>query len=775
MMRTDSLLNKRTWYDLGLKIDKSIIITIIMGFFLARANVLNKLTPFGIAFLSAYIITKHLNIPILLSVLIGTFTLQGSKGMSYILAYLLIYVFFALFKEERSFSLLKASLVAALIFTVSRVVGVLLGRTIFIYDLFIVLFEGIIVFTMTYIFSFSLPIEKPGGMIFNNEKVICSFITLALALSGIKNTVIFGIAIKNLISIVIILYLSYGYGGFLGGTTGIILGMVAYISQPEMPFLIGIFGIAGLLAGIFKDLGRYGSALGFLLGNGIISFYINGLGTSFLNLKEVAIAILLFLISASKINIMISEIFAMDSDLRKGYTQKKDEVVVKKLNRMVDLFNNLSTTFKESAEERDFHSTGEVYSMVDCIANSICTDCYKYENCWERNYYNTYQNFFNLVGLVEIKGVDNQTVFSEGRKFCIRPEVILQSIDRSVERLKLNHNWQLKLRDNRLLLSEQLDGVSKVIKNITTDIYTNPTFNKDIEENLYKDLKNSRIDVKDVAVMQIGEEDFEVFIDLNTPVQVESKLKFIVSESLGFPVVSDTSFNSISNKKQRFKLIRSNRFSAITKTATIPNSESKISGDSFTFGEIENTHYSALSDGMGIGRKASEESKVAISLLERLMEANVDKDIILKTINSVLRAKSNNEMFTTLDISFIDLYLGKLQMIKTGAPATFIKKKDRVEIINSGTLPVGILKDIDFNLYEEYIEDGDIIIMMSDGVLDANRDIDNAEAWMKDIIMNIKSINPQIIANEILKNAKGMVSNTRDDMTVLVTKVWKNI
>ncbi len=240
-------------------------------------------------------------------------------------------------------------------------------------------------------------------------------------------------------------------------------------------------------------------------------------------------------------------------------------------------------------------------------------------------------------------------------------------------------------------------------------------------------------------------------------------------------MASDTSFNSLSSKRQRFKLLKSNRFSAITKMATMGNSENKISGDNFTFGEIDNIHYSALSDGMGIGRKANEESKVAISLLEKLMEANIDKDIILKTINSVLRTKSNDEIFTTLDLSFIDLYLGKLQMIKTGAPATFIKKKDRVEIINSRTLPVGILKEIDFNLYEEYIEDGDIIIMVSDGVLDANRYIDNSEVWLKDIITKIDSINPQVIANEIIKEASNVVLNTRDDMTVLVTKVWKNI
>lgn len=774
MMRTDSLTTKKNWYELGLRINKGTIIILLMGFFLARANILNNLTPFGFAFLSAYIIIKGANLPLLLSILVGTLTLQGLKGSSYALSYLLVYGIFTFIKDE-NYSLLKSILIAAVIFVFSRSIGVITGGTLFVYDLFIIGFEGVVVFTMSYIFSFSIPIEKAGGLSVNNEKTICSFITLALALSGINNMFIFGLGIKNLVSITIILFLSYNQGAFFGGTSGIILGMVAYISNPEMPFIIGIFGVAGLLGGVFKDLGKSGSALGFLLGNGIMSFYINGLGTSFLSYKEIIISILLFLLGTKELNLKILEIFTMDSSLRKDYTQKRDEIVVKKLNRMTDLFTNLSITFKESAEEKDCHSSTEVYSLVDGVVNGVCTSCSNYEKCWKWNYYNSYQNFFNLVGLVEIKGTENEFVYLEAKKFCIRDEEVISSIDRAVENLKSTHSWEMKLKENRLLLSEQLEGVSKVIENITQDIYSKPLFNEDLEQSLYKELKNNRIDVKEVSVAQIGQEDFEIFVDLNTPVKGESRLKGIVSQSLGFPVVGDNNIISSRDQKQRFKLLRHNRFDAMTKVATMANSENKVSGDSYTFGEIENTHFSALSDGMGIGRKAKEESKIAISLLERLMEANIDKNLTLKTINSVLRAKSNEEMFTTLDLAFIDLYSGKLQMIKTGAPSTFIKKKDRVELISSRNLPVGLLKDIDFNIYEEYIEDGDIIIMMSDGALDANGDVGNAEIWMKDIIMNISSISPQAIANEIIKKAQNGISNTKDDMTVLVTKVWKHV
>lgn len=774
MMRMDSLTNKRDLYKEGLRINKDILIALIIGFLLARANVLNKLTPFGYAFLASYIIIKGANVPLLISVVISTCIFQGFNGVGYIGACIFLYSYFTIIIKEKSYSLIIASLVATTIFACSRILGICIDKTVFIYDIFMALFESIVVFTMIYVFSFSVPIDQIKGTNFTNEKIVCSFIILALTLAGINNISIFDIGLKNLFSISMILCLSYNQGVFIGGTTGIILGMIAYISEPEMPFIIGIFGISGILAGIFKDLGKSGCAIGFLLGNGIISFYINGLGTSFLNTKELILGIILFLIIANKFDTKIIEAFSINLNTKKDYIKKRDEIVIRKLDRMVELFNNLSATFKESAEEREMHSTGEVYGVVDCIANNVCKDCYKCEKCWGTNYYGTYQNLFNLVGLVEMKTGEDNAVYEEAKKCCVRYGEIIDVIDRTVDKLKLNHGWKLKLKENRLLLSEQLESVGRIIEDLTANIYSNSSFNDEVEQNLYKELKNNRIDIREVSVTQIGQEDFEIFIDLNSSIQEKNKLKDMVSKCLGFPVVSDTNFRE-NGKTHRFKLIRQNRFSAITKMANMPNSEGRICGDSFTFGEIENTHFSAISDGMGIGRKASEESKVAISLLERLMDANVDKNLTLRTINSVLRAKSNEEIFTTLDLSFIDLYSGKLQMIKTGSPATFIKKKDRVDVINANTLPVGILKDVDFNIYEEYIEDGDIIIMLSDGVLEANRGIDNTESWMKNIITNIDSLNPQTIAREILKEANKVISNDRDDMTVLVTKVWKNV
>lgn len=760
MIKIDTLVNKGDFHSLKL-LEKKTVFLGLVAFILGRAVLFNNLTPFAYAFLTAFIITEGLSLTILVGALGSAVNIHGFKEVSYLLANISVFGFFAFKKNQKDYTQIKAISLGTIIFFGFRAFGLLTSKNLFFYDVIMIIFEAAVVFTATYLFSSKI-------------SNISTIMVMALALAGLKDAAFFGIQIKNAISIFTVLVVAYNQGAFFGGGVGLILGMAAYISHPEMPFILSILGVVGLLSGIFRDLGKSGAILGLLLGNGIISFYINRLGTSFLSVREILLAALFFTFMPRNMGSKINQLFSLDLSIDKEYNLKKDEVAIKKINRMADLFYNLSQTFKETANERDYHYTSEIYGLVDGIANEVCSRCYRYDTCWKGNYYNTYNNFFNLIGLVETKGIEEST-YSATYKFCSRPKEILDMVDRAVERLKLEKSWKIKLNENRLLLSEQLKGFGNVMEAIAKDIYGRPSFDEDMEKDLLGQLKNSRIDVKSLSVAVTPQSNYDIFVDLNKPGQSVEKIKDTMSSYLGSTVICHSSPKDTQKKQLRFKLIRENRYSAATKAALGVNSENKISGDSYTFGETENTHYAVISDGMGVGRRAKDESKTAISLLEKLMEADIDKDLALKTINSVLRARSNGEIFATLDICFVDLYSGKIQMIKTGAPATFIKKGNKVEIINSSSLPVGMLEEVDFNIYEGYIGDGDMIIMMSDGVLEAYGSAELGEEKVRSAISHIDIVNPQAMASAIIKMAKAQGAAAKDDMTVLVTKVWKNI
>lgn len=776
MINTESISAKR---NIGLKIDYEKLLVVIAGFLLSRVDILDGFTPFGLAFLGSFLIMKNKSMTLLLSIVLGVFTLKGLKGIDYYLILGISYLVFTKIEGVKRFSLLKSSGLLSLIFLLIKMGSLFFINELFIYDIFLIGFESVLVFSMTYVFSFSFPIGDIRNTNMHGEKLICSFITLGLIISGVGSLQIFSISLKNIISIILLIYLSYKHGVIVGASSGVIIGLMAYISQTEMPFIIAILGLSGLFAGVFKDLGKSGSILGFILGNGIISYYINNLGTSFLNYREILISSLGFLILSSLVKIDLGELFTENSKIKRDYYERKNKMVLDSLDHTVELFNSLSDTFKRSFQNKDIYPKTQVYDLINEVSNKTCKNCTSYNKCWKEEYHTRYNDILNMIALVEGNMQDSQGLEIIAGEFCINEKSLIDHIRDEYKIFKINRNWNLKLIEQRQLLSEQLKGVGLVINNISKEIYKEPVFKEELEEELIKELKNMRINIEDLSAAQIGKDDLEVLIilkeDISSMEEVED-IRSILSENIGCNMTCNYTYGNVISKDRRLKFNKAKKFSTLTKVASIANTENGISGDNLSYGEVNTTSYMAISDGMGTGNLANKESGIAIELLEKLVETDLDRDIIIKTLNSVLRTKSNEELFTTLDLGFIDLYTGKCQILKTGSPATFIKKKDRVVLVDSTSLPIGILENVDFNIYEEYLDDGDIVIMMSDGILDSNREVERGELWMKELIEKMSIQSPEIMAKEILDLGKLMSGEEiRDDMTVVVTKVLKRI
>lgn len=774
-----SLRERKTYQKMIFK--KSFLLVGALGFFISKAGIIKGLTPFGISFLTASMGTSF-SLVSFLSVLFGTISSNGLNKYNYIIAAGLIYSVNIIFNKNRKISVFKSSIISSLIFIVVSFIDLILFREIFIYDIIMIIFEGVVVFTLSYIFSYSIPkIEQNYNLKYTNEEIICTFITISLAISGLGDLGFSSISLKNILSIITVITFGYNFGAPLGAGMGIIVGMVSYMTQVDMPFILAIFGLAGLLSGVFKDLGKIGSILGFVLGNAIMSFYINGYSTSFLNYREIFISLTLF--------ILLTKFFLEDfiSDSLNNLTMDKNheynnerisDVTTKKLKDVSEIFNELGNVFVKAVEHEDI-CTDNVTYLIDQVAKETCNKCSMRKFCWKEDLYTTYYSFFNLLASLEMTGeIDESNIPDLFSNTCIRTKKIIEKTKSVFEMYRINYMWERKLAENRKLVSEQLLGISKIMEEVMNDIDKDISFNLEVEDNVFSALKLSGVNVTGVSVLEFNDTEFEIYVEVNKGFKPENSLeniKNIVSDVIDIPLSGDFIVNNIKYKDiTRYKFTKANRYSAITKLARSNESNNSVSGDSFTFGEEKNNYFAAISDGMGVGRKASFESTIAISLLEKFLEAGFDMELALKTINSILMLKSGDEIFTTLDIGNIDLYSGKLQSIKTGAAPTFIKKKGKVEVISSHSLPVGILKDVDLEIYEESLDDGDFIIMMSDGVLESNEEVNNKEKWMIEIIEKIDSLNPQTIANMILKEAKNASKDAiKDDMTVLVTKVWK--
>ena len=174
---------------------------------------------------------------------------------------------------------------------------------------------------------------------------------------------------------------------------------------------------------------------------------------------------------------------------------------------------------------------------------------------------------------------------------------------------------------------------------------------------------------------------------------------------------------------------------------------------------------------MGVGPKAAKESNTVISLLEQLLKNGFEKEMAIRTINSVLGVRSEDETFATLDIAIIDIYTGEVEFIKIGAAPGFIKRGNQVGIIKANSHPLGILNGIEVIRQTKHLCRGDALIMVSDGALEAGEFTDK-EGWMVEVLKDLRVQDAQELAHMVLRHALAVAPDIiNDDMTVVVAKL----
>ncbi len=205
----------------------------------------------------------------------------------------------------------------------------------------------------------------------------------------------------------------------------------------------------------------------------------------------------------------------------------------------------------------------------------------------------------------------------------------------------------------------------------------------------------------------------------------------------------------------------------------VPKEGQEVSGDYYSLLSLkEGKQVIILSDGMGSGNKAKEESKATVSLLEDLLEIGFSRDLTFKTVNTVMQLRSCEETFATVDLALVDLIDGNVEICKIGAAPSFLKRGKQVKEVSGASLPIGILAEIEMETKVERLVDGDMLIMLTDGISEAGVKINNSPNWVKRKLMEINHCHPQIIADILLEEAcHRNKKRVLDDMTIIVCKM----
>ncbi len=612
------------------------------------------------------------------------------------------------------------------------------------------------------------------GVRLNNEQMVSIAVIAAVVLYGIPELESAYLAPAKTMAYFMILYFAYKYGAGQATITSVVCGLVMCLRGAPAAD-IGLFSMMGIITAVFREMGRLPCAGVYLFTAAIAGLVNSQMELSLIEIGALASAVIMFLLLPSGI------IYRTDAAGGIGKQEQQASQNLKKLAKLrmrifSESFLKLSKTLDTITEKQTKLKQGEINRIFEDISEKLCRNCDHCVNCWDKCFQQTYQAASLMFEVAEQKGsVSREDVPVNFLDSCISLENFISETNRGFEIARLNHIWLSRISESREVIADQLKQVSSVIQDITGDIYEAAEASRDEEEKVVRRLRAEHISVKDITILDREDKRKEVYLNAcckgGRCITAKEAAAYI-SEALGVRVkVSEASKSVIAKDYESYIFTMDTKFKVLTGIARAM--KENVSGDNFSVLRLENGEFMiALSDGMGTGQEAGEESETVMSLLEQMLEAGFKAETAIRLINSSLVLKADKQTFTTLDLGIINLFTGMCEFIKIGAAAAFIKRENWVETITSTTLPIGMFGNVDYDTVTKKLYEGDIIVLLTDGVLDCIEG-DNKEAFLEQLLLEIKSSNPQEIANRILETTLSK-SNYRpiDDMTVITAGIW---
>ena len=366
----------------------------------------------------------------------------------------------------------------------------------------------------------------------------------------------------------------------------------------------------------------------------------------------------------------------------------------------------------------------------------------------------------------------------EFMKRCINVKAFVRETNKNLEIARVNVNWYNRLRESKEAVAEQLNGMAQVMKEFAADVCEITEVKNELEDQMIARLRSQHIDVKRLIMVENRKKQKEIHLIAKMKwgrCVTSREVAVMLSQVLGKKMrPGEHTKNVVSRECEVMIFVEDTKYKTLTGVARKSKEGEVVSGDNFSFLELETGQMAMiLSDGMGSGESANRESEEVVELLEQMMETGIQEQTAIHLLNSIYALWSDSRSFSTIDLGILDLYSGQGNFIKLGAATSFIKKKERIERIEAGSLPVGMFQKIEAENRAFEVEDGEFVIMVTDGILDSFG-ADEKEACLELILSEIKSNNPQEMADRILEKVLEISEKSReDDMTVLVAGIWE--
>ena len=625
--------------------------------------------------------------------------------------------------------------------------------------------EGIIAMGSAYFLSVMFRISRHKITGLKGEELAAMLISINIILMGLVGIAPAGISLGRILSVTFILIASrYGQteAGAISGITAGFCSAMAANNATGLP----IFAFGGLVSGVFAARGKYFQVIMYIIASGVASALGGNFGVSVGFLIEGCFGAAISLCVPKSVSVKIGRLFSPPVKTVSENGMKKS--VTMRLKYAAGALSDVSDTVENVARELSRINTPDFDTVISNIEKDACGGCTLCVHCWEQKKNDTISAILDMIKAVkENQETPNELAPDEFKARCLRQAKMGQAVYRHYSDYASRIAAESRLCDVRNVVSDQFEGISNMLTDLAEELNRDETFDDITAGKIASALKNIDIRAEECGcrIDKYGRMTIEIIIKPSEKIRYNRMQILRTVEACCDRDFEPPAINEI----ERNVYITLTEKAIITADIGVGQhscSPSGICGDAFShFNDGKGRVFMVLSDGMGAGGRAAVDGAMASGLMTRLLKAGFGYDCSLSMVNSAMLFKSTDESLATVDISCIDLFSGRTDLLKAGAAPTVIRRNGKSGRAQSTSLPAGILRDVGFDKATVKLRPGDIVVMMSDGATSEGTEWICAEvdAW--------RDGDAQSLADHIARCARRRRSDNHDDDITVMTAI----
>jgi len=745
------------------------VIFAVIAFLVSNAKVMGGLSPFGVALTAA--VPLRLSYVSFVGGFIGYIVFgRLSESLAYLAAMTFVLAIKQLLQPYKKLreNVWLLSVIAGIISAAAGIVAAMAteptATAVAIHILEAMLAMGMTMFCGTSchaVFS-----GKPLSLYDRTEvasTVIVGVMTV-IALCGVE---VFGNNVGRILTVFLIL--GAAYCGGLSGCAVISVSAAIALSlyDPSYAIIGGVYVAAGFIAGVFRPIGKIGQIAAFILVNVFGLFVVKADQTAIYSLLDVLIGTTAFMLVPErvlkKVRFPSTEAAApIDvTDSRNGISAKLDFAS----KTLLDLQKSIGHVSKKMEKL----SVNDISGVYDKTADHVCRQCGLKMFCWDTAYNDVTEAFHKAGARLRSSGKlsrEEMPVFFTQK--CCKLDDLTVELNHHYQDFLARENANRRVSDARSVAIEQFNGIADMLCEVSKEFGEIRSFDPDARskaKEIFASFGESPTDIH-CMIDKYGRSCIEAYSE--KPFQTNlAVLTDALSDGLkcNFALPSRAAVDREERLSFFEKAVYTLEFFAVQQAAV----GSQTCGDCYEyFQDGKGFAHMILSDGMGNGNRAAVDSVMTCNLFLKLIKAGFGFESALKLLNSSLLIKSGDESLATLDVGCIDLYTGNAEFRKAGAAASFVSKGGVVTRLGEASLPVGILQNVAYDCSSVLLEQGDIVVMVSDGVLETGTE------WVEAEIELYGHKSAKELAEDLCREAqRRRIDGHSDDITVLVAKLKK--